>query len=68
MGRKRHTKSGVSAEFGQLYNLDTRNNGTHFAFALHHELYWKGLSLKAQATTYALYPKMLPEKAGPSSQ
>ncbi|WP_068691111.1 hypothetical protein [Culturomica massiliensis] len=53
-------KSGVSAEFGLLYNLDTRNNGTHFAFALHHELYWKGLSLKAQATTYALYPKNAP--------
>ncbi|KIO45673.1 hypothetical protein BA92_04210 [Sanguibacteroides justesenii] len=50
-------KFGGSAEFGQLYNLDTRNNGTHYALALHYELYWKNLSLKTQLTTYAMYPK-----------
>ncbi|MCP9612284.1 hypothetical protein [Coprobacter tertius] len=49
-------KVGVSAEFGQLYNLDTERKGTHFAFAVHHELYWKGLSLKTQIATYAMYP------------
>lgn len=53
-------KAGVSAEFGQLYNLDTQRNGSHFAFAAHHELYWKGLSLKSQIATYAMYPKNAP--------
>lgn len=51
---------GASAEFGWLYNLDTRKNGTHYAFALHHELYWKGLSLKTQIATYAMNPKDAP--------
>lgn len=50
-------KAGASAEFGQLYNLDTKRNGTHFAFAAHYELYWKKLSLKSQIATYAMYPK-----------
>lgn len=53
-------KAGISAEFGQLYNLDTRKNGTHFAFAAHYELYWKDLSVKAQVSTYALYPQNAP--------
>lgn len=61
-GAKTKQKTGISAEFGQLYNLDTRDNGTHFALAVHHELYWKGLSLKAQATAYALYPKNAPDE------
>lgn len=48
---------GTSAQFGQLYNLDTKNKGTHYAFAIHHELYWKGLSMKTQVSTYAMNPK-----------
>lgn len=48
---------GFSAEFGQLYNLDTRDNGIHYAFAVHYELKQKGLSLMAQLTTYALNPE-----------
>ncbi len=50
-------KAGLSAEFGQLYNLDTRNNGTHFAFAAHYVVDWKGWNVKAQLATYAMYPK-----------
>lgn len=53
-------KIGVSAEFGQLYNLDTRKNGTHFAFAVHYELAGRGVSLKTQVTTYAMYPANAP--------
>lgn len=53
-------KVGASAEFGMLYNLDTRKNGTHYAFALHHELYWRGLSLKTEVATYAFSPKDAP--------
>lgn len=50
-------KIGVSAEFGQLYNLDTEKNGTHYAFALHHELYWRRLGVKTQVAAYAMNPK-----------
>lgn len=59
-GKEIRQKIGGSAEWGLLYNLDTRENGTHFAFALHHELYWRGLSLKTQVATYAMYPKDAP--------
>ena len=50
-------KAGISAQFGLLYNLDTEDNGTHYAFAAHHELHWKGLSLKTQVATYAMSPE-----------
>lgn len=48
---------GLSGEFGQLYNLDTRRNGTHFAFAFHYVLDWRNWNIKAQVATYAMYPK-----------
>lgn len=51
---------GLSAEFGQLYNLDTRRNGSHFAFAAHYVLDWHRWNLKAQVSTYALYPRNAP--------
>lgn len=50
-------KTGLSGEFGQLYNLDTRRSGVHFAFAAHYVLDWRQWNLKAQISTYALYPK-----------
>ena len=56
-GESTRQRLGGSAEFGQLYNLDTRKNGTHSAFALHYELTTKRVSLKAQLTTYAMNPK-----------
>ena len=56
-GESTRQRLGGSAEFGQLYNLDTRKNGTHYAFALHYELTTKRVSLKAQLTTYAMNPK-----------
>lgn len=57
LGESTRQRLGGSAEFGQLYNLDTRKNGTHYAFALHYELTTKRVSLKAQLTTYAMNPK-----------
>ena len=51
---------GCSAEFGQLYNIDTRSNGSHFAFALHYMFDWHRLNFKAQVSTYAMYPKNAP--------
>ncbi len=59
-GQRVKQKLGASGEFGGIYNLDTRNTGTHFAFAVHHELYWRGLSVKTQLATYAMYPKNAP--------
>ena len=56
-GESTRQRLGGSAEFGQLYNLDTRKNGTHYAFALHYELTTKRVSLTAQLTTYAMNPK-----------
>ena len=56
-GESTRQRLGGSAEFGQLYNLDTRDNGTHYALALHYELATERISLKAQLTTYAMYPK-----------
>lgn len=53
-------KLGASAQVGMLYNLDTRKNGTHYAFAVHHELYWRGWSLKTEVATYAFSPKDAP--------
>ena len=56
-GKTSRQRLGASAEFGQLYNLDRRKNGTHYALALHYELLWQQVSLKAQVTTYAMHPK-----------
>lgn len=50
-------KAGISGQFGQLYNLDTRKKGTRFAFALHYVIDWKNWNLKAQFSTYAQHPK-----------
>lgn len=53
-------KAGISGQFGQLYNLDTRKNGTRFAFAIHYVIDWKNWNLKAQFSTYAHHPKNTP--------
>lgn len=56
-GSKFRQKAGASAQFGQLYNLDTEHNGTRFAFALHYVVDWKEWNLKAQVITYFAHPK-----------
>lgn len=56
-GTSSRQKAGISGQFGQLYNLDTRHNGVRFAFALHYVLDWRRWNLKAQVCTYANYPK-----------
>ncbi|MFZ4861052.1 hypothetical protein ACL9RF_02615 [Sphingobacterium sp. Mn56C] len=50
-------KIGVSAQFGGLYNLDTKNTGTHYATAAHYNLEYRKLEMKAQYTRYAYNPK-----------
>ena len=53
-------KAGISGQFGQLYNLDTRKKGTRFAFAIHYTIDWKNWNLKAQISTYGHCPKNIP--------
>lgn len=62
-GSRPKQRAGVSAQFGQLHNLDTRHNGTHFAFAIHYVLDWKNWNVKAQIATYANYPRNAPGDA-----
>lgn len=40
---------GFSAQYGELYNLDTELKGDHFGFALHYEATWKNWNVKTEA-------------------
>lgn len=53
-------KAGISGEFGQLYNLDTRHSGTHLALAAHYVVDWKHWNAKIQFSTYIMHPKNAP--------
>lgn len=48
---------GVSAQAGQLYNLDTKENGNHYAFALHYEVYYHEWNFKISLNHVAHNPK-----------
>lgn len=48
---------GISGLFGGLYNLDTENTGTHYAFGAHYEMNYKKWNLKAQFSHYKKSPK-----------
>ncbi|PRD54848.1 hypothetical protein C5749_14275 [Sphingobacterium gobiense] len=50
-------KLGLSAQYGGLYNLDTRKTGNHYALAAHYELNIRNLDIKAQISTYTYNPK-----------
>ena len=52
-----HHQVGGSAEFGQLYNMDTRKNGVRFALATHYVVDWKQWNLKAQIAIYSFHPR-----------
>ncbi|MAW94122.1 MAG: hypothetical protein CMF36_14915 [Leeuwenhoekiella sp.] len=56
---------GFSAQYGQLYNIDTDQNGDHYALALHYELDWHKWNLKTEAITVAHNPK---NQAGQSNE
>lgn len=43
---------GASAQYGGMYNLDTRKTGNHYALAAHYELNAGNLNLKAQVAKY----------------
>ncbi len=56
---KQH-KIGASAKYGQLYNLDTKDNGDRYAFALHYDYQTEDWIVKAQALTAGFNPKNAP--------
>lgn len=42
---------GFSAQYGGLYNINTKEVGDHYAFALHHEVFHKRWNLKTSLIT-----------------
>ncbi|MBT8295056.1 MAG: hypothetical protein KJO51_01425, partial [Gramella sp.] len=51
---------GVSAQYGGLYNLDTKSTGSHSGLALHYEVDVKNWNFKVQAMTINNDPENLP--------
>ncbi|WP_408914513.1 hypothetical protein [Christiangramia sp. SM2212] len=51
---------GVSGQYGGLYNLDTKETGSHNGLALHYELDYQNWNFKLQAMTINNNPKNLP--------
>lgn len=56
-GDKAANRLGVSAQFGSLYNLDTKENGDHYGLAAHYEFSQNRWNVKAQALTASHNPK-----------
>ena len=57
------SRLGVSAQYGGLYNLDTKETGSHHGLALHYELNFSNWNFKLQAMTINHDPKNLPEES-----
>ncbi len=53
----KYQKIGLSAQYGGLYNLDTKKTGTQYAFAGHYELSAGRVKIKAQTTHYNNNPE-----------
>lgn len=51
---------GFSAQYGGLYNLDTKETGSHSGLALHYEVDFQNWNFKLQAMTINNDPKNLP--------
>lgn len=47
---------GFSAQYGGLYNIETKENGDHYALGLHHELSYKRWNLKTELLTVGHNP------------
>ncbi|SHG57607.1 hypothetical protein SAMN05444483_11714 [Salegentibacter echinorum] len=56
-GDKAANRLGVSAQYGSLYNLDTKENGDHYGLAAHYEFSQDRWNVKAQALTASHNPK-----------
>jgi hypothetical protein len=55
-GEKAANRLGVSAQYGGLYNLDTKETGDHYGLAAHYEITQNRWNLKAQVLTAAHNP------------
>ncbi|AHM58745.1 hypothetical protein D770_02380 [Flammeovirgaceae bacterium 311] len=64
LGDSQHHEMGASLQGGLLYNLDTRENGTRYAGALHYEYEVENSpwSIKLQAMFYRINPKYAVEE------
>lgn len=51
---------GASAQYGGLYNLDTKKTESHSGLAIHYEFDYKNWNLKAQAMKISNNPENLP--------
>ena len=51
---------GASAQYGGLYNLDTKKTGSHSGLALHYEIDFRNWNFKLQAMNINNDPKNLP--------
>lgn len=52
-------EGGLSLQYGQLYNYDTRENGQQYAAAVHASASYMNVSLQLQAMQYLFEPKNL---------
>jgi hypothetical protein len=50
-------KIGISGQYGDLHNLDTKETGNHFAYAGHYEMQAGRVALKAQVARYGHNPE-----------
>ncbi len=56
-GKTTKHKLGASIQYGGLYNLDTENMGSHYAIAMHYELFVGHFDVKAQLSKYKYNPE-----------
>jgi len=54
---------GTSLQYGGIYNLDTKETGSHYGIALHYEMFFKNWNLKLQAMNIVQDPENLPGKS-----
>ncbi|MGY5851361.1 hypothetical protein [Salegentibacter sp. F14] len=59
-GDQAANRLGFSAQYGSLYNLDTKETGDHYGLAAHYEITHKRWNLKAQALTAGHNPANVP--------
>lgn len=50
-------QAGVSLQYGGLYNIDTQETGSRYAFAAHYKLNVNKFAVKAAATYYKMNPE-----------
>lgn len=61
LGESVQQRLGISAQYGSLYNLDTKRLGNHYGLALHYEATYGKWNLKAEAMNIGHNPENLDE-------